>query len=141
MPKKKNSEPITFEILSEEERLKYQAKMDEDYKRYQERKRKPGFFSGTFCAVFGAIRYAIFMPLSIAAKVVSALSMIGGAVLSIGMPYGFYRAFCIIKELVDGVEFADMNLTPIYLFIAIPIAAFFAHYVFSKLADVFEFAA
>lgn len=127
--------PLHLEFMSPEEITECQARLD---KEMEENRNKAKCRSGIASGFFGAVRYVVFTPLSIAANVVGVLSRFVGGIIAIGMPYGVYRLYRAIVEITGGAKFNELKLWAVWLFVVTPFIAFFVDFVFSKIADILE---
>ena len=117
-----------IKYVSEEEHKRMQEYINEyTKKRLRKRERR--------LKIVHTIKYIFYMPLSIAANVLSVLFKIAGSIASIGIPYGMYCLYKIILQLSNEVALSDINeahfVFPFFLF---PFIAFALSAIFEKVA-------
>lgn len=90
-------------------------------------------------AVANGFKAVFFTPLSIGAKVISFVCRLIGSILSLGLPYGIYCVYKTIKQLIEGIAFAEIpQTTGLLFFFILPFIAFGAAFIFENLSDYFE---
>lgn len=83
-------------------------------------------------------RVVFFTPLSIAFNVISIVAKLIGSIASIGMPYGVYCIYKVYISLKGGMAFSQIHsMMFVWLFIALPVAAFLIHFIADKLHHYF----
>lgn len=130
---KKNSCDYTPIVISEEEKRRGEI-IVEAYNRKLEKRNKRN------SAITGVLKFTFFSPLAIATHIISIILKIIGTITAIGLPYGLYCVYEVIRQLVDGKSITEIEQTGfVCLFVLIPFVAFLISGLTEKLADFFDY--
>jgi hypothetical protein len=81
-------------------------------------------------------RKTFYMPISIALKAVAFAAKIIGGVAAIGLPYGVYCCYVVIKQLIDGVPLNEATHTIFLMwFVFLPFISFLISSLSANLAE------
>jgi len=86
-------------------------------------------------AISKLFRHTIFMPLSIAFRMLSYIFKILGYITAIGLPYGVYLLYKIIRQLQDGADISDaVHNKYMYILLVFPFITFFINCLFTMIS-------
>ena len=106
---------------------------------YNKKQAKKDAIINNLRAVWRVIAFVLFMPFVISFKVLAMFLRYGGAVLSLGLPYGLYCLYQTVVQLRSGTALADISqITSACVFAIAPFAVFALSVLLEKLADVME---
>ena len=107
---------------------------------YERKQAKKDAIIAKLRAVWRVIAFVLFMPFVISFHCLSVLLRYGGAVLSLGLPYGLYCLYQTVVQLRAGTALADISQTTSACVFAIaPFVVFALSVLLEKLADVMEY--
>lgn len=131
--KKGTNDYNKIKYVSENERREMQNYINKYNKKLQRR-------NETISEIVHCIKYVVYTPLSIATNIISVIFKIGGSVAAVGIPYGFYCTYKMVKQLLAGISFGDIKQTTfVCLFAIFPFIAFALSLLFEKMSDYFTY--
>jgi len=85
--------------------------------------------------IMKVIKGIIFLPLSIGIYVVALVARLIGTITSIGLPYGIYCVYKVVRQLQEGIALAEIDETVLVIvFFIIPFGGFVIYYLGESLS-------